>query len=295
MFKKVVVLGMLVAAWGLGTTASVAQEYKIGVLANRDAGQTVKEWKATADYLTAKVGKPFVIVPLSFDQLPESTKEGKVDFVLSNSAFYAELSRLYNVQAVATVVRNHKNQPLDQFAGVVLVKKDSPINSLKDFKGKDFMCVKKSSFGGWLMAHRLFLENGIIPDQDFKSLQFGKSHDNVVYAVYNGVVAGGTVRTGILEKMTEEGKIKMEDFKIIAQVRDDYPQVHSTILYPEWPLAAGSNVPAPLREQVTESLLAITATDPAAGAAKITGWKRAMDYQPVVECLKITKTEGFSD
>jgi phosphate/phosphite/phosphonate ABC transporter binding protein len=295
MLKKFVLLSILLFFPFLSVMDSKAQEYTIAVLANRGADQCIKQWKPTAEYLAAKVGKPFVIVPLNFDQLPEWTKDGKVDFVLSNSAFYAELSRLYNVQAVATMLNHYKDQPLDQFGGVVIVKKDSPVNKLSDFKGKEFMCVKRSSFGGWLMAHRLFLDNGIEPDRDFKSLRVGSTHDNVVYAVYNGAVDGGTVRTGTLEKMAEEGKVALQDFKIVAQVRDEFPQLHSTRLYPEWPLAAVKHVPEALRDQVSQHLMAISPGDPAAKAAKIMGWKSAMDYEPVVECLRITKTEGFGE
>ncbi len=295
MFGKKTVTGTLFAACCLFAAGALAQDYKIGVLANRDAGTAVKEWKATADYLTSKVGKSFVIVPLDFDQLPEWTKEKKVDFVLTNSAFYAELNRLYQVEAIATLAKSYKDQTMDQFGGVVLVKQDSPIKSLKDFKGKDFMCVKRSSFGGWLMAHRLFLESNIDPDKDFKSLRMGKTHDNVVYAVLNGAVDGGTVRTGILEKMAEEGKIKKEDFRIIAQVHDSFPLVHSTQLYPEWPLAACSTVPEPVKNQVVQLLLGLTGSEAPLKDAKIAGWKRVMDYTPVTECLRITHTEGFSD
>ncbi|MHC1742559.1 MAG: phosphate/phosphite/phosphonate ABC transporter substrate-binding protein [Syntrophobacteraceae bacterium] len=293
MDKRMLVWGLLVGVLCFTPEASFAEDYKIGVLSNRDAQQVIQQWKATADYLSEKVGEPFTIVPLEADQLAEWTKDSKVDFMLSSTAFYAQLQKLHPVQAITTLSRSYKDESLEQFGGVILVKRDSPILSLRDFKGKNFMGVKRASFEGWLIAHRLFLEDGIDPDKDFKSLRMGNAPENVVYAVLNAAVDGGTVRTGILEKMVEEGKVKKEDFRIIAQVRDSFPQAHSTSLYPEWPLAASSHVPESVREQVAMALLALSAADPPSRAANIAGWKRALDYSSVVECLKVTETEGL--
>ncbi len=283
--------GMVVGVLWLTAAASFAEEYKIGVLSNLDAQRVTQEWNATADYLTDKVGETFKIIPLEADQLRESIKDERVDFVLSSTGVYAQLNRVYQVQAIATLSRSNKDQSLEQFGAVILVKRDSPILSLRDFKGKNFMGVKKSSLEGWLMTQRLFMEDGIDPDKDFKSLRMGNAHENVVYAVLNGAVDGGAVRTGVLEKMVEEGKAKKEDFRIIAQVRDSFPYVHSTRLYPEWPLAAGPHVPESVRERVVVALLALTAEDTPARSAKIAGWVRALDYSSVLDCLKITGTE----
>jgi two-component system, LuxR family, sensor histidine kinase TtrS len=271
------------------------QEFKIGVLANRGAPQAFKEWKATADFLSAKTGKNFTIVPLEYDQLPEWTKEMKADFILTNSAMYAELHRLYGLQAIATQVNKYKDLSMDKFGSTILVKSDSPAKNLADFKGKDFACASRSAFGGWLMTVRLFMENGINPEAELGSLRELKTHDNVVYAVLNGAVAGGSVRTGTLEKMIQEGKVKVTDFRIIQQIPDDFPLAHSTQLYPEYPFAACQHVPQAVKQQVAKALIAIPATDPANTSAKIFGWKEPLDYGPVIECLAMIKYGVFKD
>ena len=52
------------------TTCFAAQTYKIGVLAKRGPVKALKQWKATGDYLTAKIAdKTFEIVPLDFDDV----------------------------------------------------------------------------------------------------------------------------------------------------------------------------------------------------------------------------------
>ena len=139
------------------------------------------------------------------------------------------------------------------------------------------------------MAWRLLVENGIHPKTDFAAVLEGKKHDNVVLAVQNGTADVGTVRSDTLERMQEEGKIKMSDFKIIHPIKDDFPFVHSTRLYPEWPLAAGKNTPAGIAQKVAAALKSMPKDSTAANAAKIVGWTDPLDYAPVAECLRIIK------
>jgi ABC-type phosphate/phosphonate transport system substrate-binding protein len=144
------------------------------------------------------------------------------------------------------------------------------------------------------MAKRLFLENGMDPDKDFKSLREATTHDNVVYAVFYGEVDGGAVRTATLETMAKAGKIKLaEDFKIIHQISDDFPFIHSTQLYPEYPMAACAPVPEELKNEVAKALIAMSPSDTAATAAEINGWVKPLDYSPVIDCLSRLKWGVF--
>ncbi len=276
--------------------AGAAQaEIKIGVLAKRGATKAMAQWKATGDYLSDKVGEPVVIIPLKFTAIEPMVQSGKIDFLLANSAFYVEMEKKYGVTAVATLINSRDGKALKEFGGVVLVRADSPIQTLADIKGKKFMCVKYSSFGGGQMAWRLLLENGIDPKKDFAAFAEGKKHDNVVLAVKSGVMDAGTVRTDTLERMAGEGKINMADFRIIHPVTDDFPFVRSTRLYPEWPMAALKHVDAGKAAKLGTALQAITPADQAAKNAKVVGWSPAADYAPVRDCLKAIKYGAFAN
>lgn len=276
--------------------AGAAQaEIKIGVLAKRGATKAMAKWKATGDYIAAKVGEPVTIIPLKFTAIEPMVKGGQIDFMLANSAFFVEMEKKYDVKAVATLINSRDGKALKEFGGVILVKADSPIQTLADLKGKKFMCVKYSSFGGAHMAWRLLLENGIDPQKDFAAFTEGKKHDNVVLAVKNGVMDAGTVRSDTLERMAGEGKINMADFRIINQIKDDFPFVHSTRLYPEWPMAALKHVDAGKAAKVGEALQAMSSGDQAAKDAKVVGWSSAADYGPVRDCLKAIKYGAFAN
>lgn len=292
MYKKIAVIGLMIICVSLMAPLSYAQELKIGVLANRGAARALREWNATAEHLAAAIGKPFAIVPLTYEQLPEWTKDKKIDFVCGNPAMFAEMNKLYGVQAIATIINQYKGNQMDQMAGTILVRRDSPIMSVQDMKGKEFGTAAKNAFGGWLMTERVLVEAGMNPRQDVVLREL-HTHDNVIYAIMNKAVAAGSVRSGSLEKMLDEGKVKPEDFRIINQRNDGFPLLHSTRLYPEYPMGACGHVPTALREQVTKALIAIGPNDPAAKNAKIVGWKAALDYTPVVECLTVVKYGAF--
>ncbi len=276
------VIGLVLAF----ASAAVAQELKIGIQAYKGADQAIREFKDTADYLSAKLGKTFTIVPHNDKDLISAVKDGKVDFFFSNPSIYVDLNRENNAQAIATMVKLVNNKSMEHVASSILVRKDSPINSLEDFKGKDFMTRAKSSFAGWLIVQRLFLEKGIDPDRDFKSVRESKSVQHVVYAVLNGAVDGGAVIAGTLEEMAQAGTAKMEDFRVINPMQDSLPLAHSTPLYPEFPMVAAGHVPADLRDEVGRALHFMKPSDPAAVSAKIGGWARPLDYSSVAECLR---------
>lgn len=269
-------------------------DIKIGVLAKRGAAKAMKKWGPTGEYLSAQLGEKVIIIPLKFTAIEPMVKDGKIDFLLANSAFFVEMEKKYNAKAVATLVNSRGGKALDTFGGVILVKKDSPIQTLDDMKGKKFMVVKFSSFGGAQMAWRLLLDNGIDPKKDMAAFLEGKKHDNVVLAVKNGVADVGSVRSDTLERMTDEGKIKMEEFRIIHPITDDFPFVRSTRLYPEWPMAALAATDAGKAQKVADALKALSTDSPAAKAAKIIGWKAAADYTSVQDCLKAIKYGAFA-
>lgn len=273
--------------------AYATANYNIGVLAKRGAPKCMKKWGATAAYLTEKLGTKFTIIPLKFVAIEPALKSGKIDFLLANSAFFVEMEKKYSISPIATLINSRKGKALDKFGGVIIVRNDSSIQDISGIKGKKFMIVKRSSFGGAHMAWRLLMDNGINPEKDCAAFLEGKKHDNVVLAVKNSAVDVGTIRSDTLERMEAEGKIKMGDFRIINQVKDDFPFVHSTTLYPEWPMAACADTDKGLAQKVAGALTGMPKDSVAAKSAKVVGWSEPADYTEVKECLKAIKYGVF--
>jgi len=273
---------------------------KIGVLAKRGLERCMEKWSPTAKYLTDKIpGKTFVIVPLYFREIYPSVKKGEVDFILANSSFYVELENWYGVNRIATLKNKRIGRVVTKFGGLIFCKADrKDIQALNDLKGKIFMAAKETSLGGWRMALRELKEKGIDPYKDFKDIRFGGTHDMVVYAVRDGIVDVGTVRTDTLERIASDGKIDINTFRIIndqSGKHEDFPFIHSTRLYPEWPFARLKHTSDELAEKVAIAILEMPADSPAAIAARCAGWTIPLNYQPVHECLKELSLGPYKD
>ena len=275
-------------------------QIKIGVLAKRGIVRCMEKWTPTAKYLTTKIpGKTFVIIPVDSDGILSFVEFEKIDFVLANPSVYVELENGYGVNRIATLENRRIGQVVTKSGGLIFCRayrKD--IQTLNDIKGKTFMAARQTSFGGWRMAFREFKEKGIDPYSDFKGVQFGGMHDTVVYAVRDGKVDAGTVRTDTLERMDMDGKIDVKRFRIInnkSGKHEDFPFILSTRLYPEWPFAKLKHISNELAEKVAIALLEMPADSAAAIAAKCSGWTIPLNYQPVHECLKELRLGPYKD
>ena len=267
---------------------------EIGVLAKRGIERCLAQWSPTADYLTeALPGNRFEIVPIDFGHITPMVEKGVVDFILANSSIYVELEIKYGANRIATLKNKRLTGTYTTFGGVIFcLKNRQDIQNMRDLKNKSFMAVEKTSFGGWLMAWREMKEVGLDPFSDFTSLQFGGTHDAVVYAVRDGKVDAGTVRTDTLERMQMEGKINLDDFHVIHEHgggHAHFPFLHSTREYPEWPMAKIRHTPDPLAEKVAIKLIEMPVDSKAAVSASCSGWTIPLNYQSVHECLKYLK------
>ncbi len=279
------------------STNAIGQDIRIGVLALRGADRAIQSWSATATYLESRLpGQRFRIVPLGFDEIQLAVRQRSIEFVLANPSFYVELESLYGISPVVTMRNRHNGGPgYSQFGGVIFTRADrADIHDFAGLKGKVFAAVDKESFGGWHAGWRELLRRGIDPESDFKALNFAGTHDGVVFAVRDGKADAGTVRTETLEKMAAEGLIKLSDFHVLGGRQDGFPLLHSTELYPEWPLAKLRGVPDALAVQVAVALMQMPADDPAAVNGQIMGWTLPLNYQSVHETLRILRIGPYA-
>ena len=275
------------------------QTLSIGVLAKSGEDVAVQKWTATADYLSAKIPDThFIIVPLGFKEIHDTILQGGVNFILTNPDIYVELEKLYGVSRIATLINQDlPGRQTTTFGGVIFTKSGrDDINTLADLKGKSFMAVDSLSFGGWVTAWREFFRQDIDPFTDFSSLQYGGTHEGVVRAILAGKADAGTSRSDTLERMAEDGAIRLDQIKVLnQQPKNNFPFLHSTELYPEWPMAALKSTPERISRLVAAALMAMESTDPAAVASHTAGWTIPLNYQPVHDCLFDLKIGPYQD
>ncbi len=290
--SSLLVLFWLFAAGAWQSARAVAPdavgEVRVAVLAQRGENYASASWQPTADYLNQKLpGYHFTVTPMDFSAIRQAVADGTTDFVITNSGMYLDFDIQYGINRIATLKNRWRDKRYMTFGGVIFRHAGrNDIRTLADLKGKTFMAVDESSLGGWQAAWGALHDAGVDPYRDFRFLSFGGTHDAVVYAVLDGRMDAGTVRTDTLERMAAEGKIRMENFVVLdekAEPGKDFPFVLSTRLYPEWPIAALKHTARGLAEKVAVALMSMPEDSPAAQAASSAGWTIALNYEPINE------------
>jgi two-component system, LuxR family, sensor histidine kinase TtrS len=276
----------------LGFTTAVHAEIKIGMLAQRGPEIALKEWSGINDYLTNRMGEKVTVVPLGFTEVLDFCRNEPGSFLFVNSCFYIRAKILRGAKALVTAKYQGSGA---MFGGVIIARRDSGIATLNDIVGKTLMCVKFSSAGGWLFQKGVIVKGGMVPERDCTKIVEGRTQDAVVYAIRDKKADVGTVRTNILESMQREGKIDMNDFVIIHPMKHpDFPEVCSTPLYPDWPLASLSKTSPEVAEKLKNALLALEPGNLALEQARhLERFIPALNYQPLEDLMRFLQVDPF--
>ena len=156
---------------------------------------------------------------------------------------------------------------LSHFGGVIFVRADrADIERVEDLKGKRVAaCGANQVAGSGWMQFRRMQEAGLSYIHDPAQVVFTSSSAKVVKGVLSGAFDVGFVRTDKIESTKDASGSPVDPglFKIIEPVPglEDtpghaFPFKSSTILYPEWNLAAvGESVPVDVQSEVQVALL----------------------------------------
>jgi ABC-type phosphate/phosphonate transport system substrate-binding protein len=273
------------------TTLPAQAGVSVGVLAPRGELIAMKEWSAFGKYLSAQIGDTVEIKPYAPRDLMSAATDKQVNFVLANPTQAIVLQDVHKATPLATL-----NMPSgSQFAGVIVAKKGSGITKAEELKGKKVMSLKfRTAAGAYTFQTYHLMQKGIDPHKDFASFQEGKKQDDLVLAVKAGVIDAAFVRSGLLENMAKEGKIKLEEFEIVDQrTGDGLPELHTTDLYPELYLYSLQGTDAGLSGKVKTASIGLKSGDEAAKDAKIAGFVEPVSLDGMKAALKALKIEPY--
>lgn len=271
------------------TACAESDVWTLGVLAHRGAEATEKRWAPTAAYLSEQLNARVVLRACTLGEMAAALERGDMDFVLTNPGHYVDLEYHHGISRIATLKKLRQGQPYTLFGAVIFTRADrEDIRTLDELSGKSFAAVSEHAFGGFQMAWRELRQVGIDPFNDLSRLEFtGFPQDDIVLQVQRGGLDAGTVRTGILEQMANEGRIQLNDFRILNPLQsEDFPFRHSTRLYPEWAFAKARATSEGVARAVAVALLRMPGDHPAAVAGNYAGWTVPLDYAPVHDLFR---------
>lgn len=274
---------------------AMAANIAIGVLAYDGKQHALNRWQPTADYLSKHIAPyHFQIIPLTHEEFEHAINKDELEFILTNPGHYVRLEVRFGATRLATFRSRYKKQILEQFSSVLFVRKDSDIDSLQDLKGRTLAAVSEYAFGGFQLVQDMLQQHDIDVLEDMQVHWLGFPHADVVSAVMDGKADAGTVRSGTLEKMAQQGDLDLSQVRILAsKTTPDFPLLHSVDLYPEWPFAKLPSTNTVLAKAVAVNLMQMDPDSIAAQKSGGAGWTIPLSYTAVHDVLRRLQVEPY--
>ncbi|MFM9282409.1 phosphate/phosphite/phosphonate ABC transporter substrate-binding protein [Paenibacillus jiagnxiensis] len=213
---------MLIVLSGCGSAASTGagaggtpEVIRIGMMPSEE-GEMNRSQEQFAKDVTEATGIPAeIFVAEDYNMIIEALRTGKIEIGLIGPFGYIIATERAGAKLLA---RTESDQ---QANTVILVRADSPYQSVADLKGKDFLFVDPASTTGNLYPRAtLMKELGLSNDEldsFFGSVAFSGGHDKSLLALANKNADAIGTASLMLPMMAESGLVKKEDFRVIAE------------------------------------------------------------------------------
>jgi len=264
MIRTLSLVLILMTSFSIGSAAYAAgKTYSIGVVPQFEARKLRKIWLPIIKQLEQETGFKFKL--RGAPTIPAFEQEflaGKFDISYMNPY---HLLIANESQGYIPLVRDHSKR----LQGVLVVRKDSPIQSVKDLNNKTLAFPSPNALGASLQMraelHDKFKIN-ITP-------KYVKTHDSVYLNVYLKQVAAGG---GVGKTLRKQAPQLREQLKVIYKTTPVAPH----------PIAAHPRVPKADRDAIVKALIKISATKSgqkvlAQIPIKKLGKSSMQDYQPL--------------
>jgi two-component system sensor histidine kinase TtrS len=273
-----------------------ARSIHLGVLAWRDAPSLQQGWETTLQALEEQLtGYHLEVHWLDFQELEQAIAAQKLDFVLTNPGHYVDLSSRYLLAPLASLQNPSVNPPQQAIGSVVVaLSSRKKLNNWRDLHGQRLAAVSPDAFGGFQLIQDAMEQAGFHWQEELESLTFsGIPMEELLDWLDAGQVDAVVLRSCLLENLAEAELLDLSDYRVLGEQKQaDYPCLHSSSLYPDWPfLRLGSTDPE-LARQVTVALLSSRLQE-----GLLTGyqWTAPLSYQPVYQLFERLHLGPFAD
>lgn len=240
----------------------VAQErYRLSMLPRYAPEEILKQITPLANYLSKALGVPVEpVVTADFKQYEQRLLNNEIQIAYENPLVYARVSAAHEALAVA----NDRNG--SRFRGIIITRADSPINDIRDLKGKTVGIVGLTSAGGYLSQRLSLLEQGLDTGKDMKLVEAVENkQENVILSVHMKDVDAGFIQEGALHII--DSYVPPNQIRVLKR----------TEWLPNWALSASRSLPEPTRQTIRKALLQLKKDDPVVESLKIDGFVNATD------------------
>lgn len=256
---------LLASALVLGAAAGHAQQvFRITAIPDESPTELARKAAPLVKYLEGKLGMKVEFTPVTdYAAAVEALANRKVDLAWFGGFTFVQAQMRSGGKAVPIVQREE-----DEKFRSVFITSDPAIKQLTDLKGKDVSFGSQSSTSGHLMPRSVLLQAGVDPDKDFRRVAYSGAHDATIAAVTAGKVQAGALNISVWEKFVADKKVDTN--KVVA--------FYTTPAYYDYNWTVHADMPAALRDKLTQALLALNRNDPV--GKEILDLQRATRFVP---------------
>ena len=231
-----------------GGTALAQPVFRVTAIPDESPTELARKAAPLMKYLEAKLGIKVEFTPVTdYAAAVEALANRKVDLAWFGGFTFVQANVRSGGKAVPLVQREE-----DEKFRSVFITSDPAIKQLSDLKGKDVSFGSQSSTSGHLMPRSFLLHAGLDPDKDFKRVAYSGAHDATIAAVAAGKVQAGALNISVWEKFIADKKIDTSKVTVF----------YTTPAYYDYNWTVHADMPAALREKLTQALLSLSRSDP---------------------------------
>ena len=207
----------LSACGGAGNVGTEANPIVMSFVPSGDTQDIIASGDTLAQMLSEATGLTVTSnVGTDFSSVREAMCAGQAQIGWLNTFNYVLANEQCGVDAALATSRFGTTT----YAGQIIVRADSGIETLADLEGKVMCWVDPASTSGYIIPRIMLAAEGIDPDTAFSQTIEAGSHNNVVTQVYNGDCDAGATfadaRTGIEEEFPDV----LEQVAVLATTSD---------------------------------------------------------------------------
>lgn len=224
------------------------QALRLGLVPYLERETMLRTHRPLAAYLGGQLHVPVELeVADSYGDALQRFRRGEYDVVELSPLSYARLNTARDVDCVAQSISDGS----ETGSGYIVVRDDSPVQSIADLKGKRLGLVDPMSTSGGLFPRKVFRDQGLDVRRDFASVEYLGNHEAVLLAVLDGGVDVGATYQGSFGALWRSRAINPLSFRVIAKT----PRVPRDIY------CVRPGLPKEVAEAFGEALLGISTRD----------------------------------
>jgi len=214
-----------------------------GVIPRDNPRIMYEKYQPLLDYLATKTPYKYELaLKKNYEETVNSLGSGATAVALLGPLTYLEAHAKYGA---VSILKSRGVDGTTSYRSVIITKKDSPVRTLTELKGKSVAFASSKSASGNLIP-RYLLANAGIHLKDLSEYANFDYHDSVVKAVLKGRYTAGAVRDSVANKYMKLG---------LAVIAESEP-------IPMGPLVAGPDTPYAVIGNIKEALLGLDPKEP---------------------------------